>query len=225
MCKNRIYLSKIDMSLSQDVYEGLLGLISEENREKCRRFKFKEDALRTLYGELMLRHVLVGQLALKNEEIEILKGKWGKPYVEGLPTHFNISHSGDYVVCAFSQQEVGVDIEQIQEVDLNIAKRYFTQREYEDLLAQTESQRLEYFFSLWTLKESYMKWSGRGMHMPLDSFSFEIAGGDISLVDVKLKEKLFFKQSSFEGYQISLCTTIESYPLDIETITIEDMSF
>jgi len=225
MCKNRIYLSKIDMSLSQDAYEGLLGLISEENREKCRRFKFKEDALRTLYGELMIRHVLMQQLSLKNEEIKILKGEWGKPYIEGLPVYFNISHSGDYVVCAFSQQEVGIDIEQIQKVDLNIAKRYFTKFEHKDLLAQKEDQRLDYFFLLWTLKESYMKWSGRGMHMPLDSFSFKIKDGDISLADAELKDRLFFKQLDIKGYQASLCTIINNFPLDIEKITIEDMSF
>jgi len=223
MCKNRIYLSKIDLSLSQDTYNDLLQIISKENREKCHRFKFKEDALRTLYGELILRHVLVRQFFFKNEEIEILKSDEGKPYVKNFPIHFNISHAGDFVVCAFSEQEVGIDIEQIKEVDLDLAKRYFCQSEYEDLFSQNVSHRLDYFFSLWTLKESYMKWLGKGMSIPLDSFCFKITDTGIFMVDANRKTRPFFKQFQIDGYQISLCSMLDDFPDKIEEISVEEM--
>jgi len=218
---NSIFLSKIDVSLSNDTYNDLLKIISEENRERCRRFKFKEDSLRTLYGELILRHVLNKQFSIKNEDVEILKGNAGKPYVKGFPIYFNISHAGDYVVCAFSEQEVGIDIEQVKQVDLDIAKRYFCQSECEDLFAKEASHRLEYFFSLWTLKESYMKWLGDGMSIALDSFFFKIKDEDISVVDVNRKTSPFFKQLTIDDYKLSICSMIKDFPTKIEKISIE----
>jgi len=223
--RNFIYLSKINPSLSQDKFNDLLQIISKENREKCHRFKFKEDALRTLYGELIVRHVLRHQFSLKNEEIEILKSDEGKPYVKDFPIHFNISHAGDFVVCAFSDQEVGIDIEEIKAVDLEIAKRFFCQCEYEDLFAQKITNRLDYFFSLWTLKESYMKWLGSGMSIPLDSFCFKITDTDISCLDDNRETMPFFKQFPIEGYKLSVCSMIHDFPDKMEEINVEEMTF
>jgi len=219
--KNLIYLSKINPSLSQDKFNDLLQLISKENREKCHRFKFKEDALRTLYGELMVRYFLCQQFAFKNEAIEILKSDEGKPYIKDFPIHFNISHAGDFVVCAFSEQEIGIDIEQIKEIDLEIGKRFFCQSEYEDLLAQKITDQRDYFFSLWTLKESYMKWLGTGMSIPLNSFCFKITNASISCLDDNRNIMPSFKQFPIEGYKLSVCSMIHDFPDKIERIRIE----
>lgn len=222
---NRIYLAKINPSLPQQELNALLQLISEENREKCLRFKFKEDALRTMYGELMVRHVLHKHFSLKNEDIKIVRSDNGKPYIKGCLIHFNISHAGDFVVCAFSEQEVGIDIEKTEKIDLKVAKRFFCQSEYEDLLAQSPSNQLNYFYSLWTLKESYMKWLGSGMSTPLDSFCFKITDASISCLDENRKRTPFFKQFVIDGYKLSLCSTIYDFPDEIEKITLEDMMF
>ena len=222
---NHIYLSKINQSLSQEAMDNLLKTISRENREKCQRFKFKEDALRTLYGELMVRYFLCQQFSFKNEDIEILKSDEGKPYIKGFPIHFNISHAGDFVVCVFSEQEVGIDIEQIKEVDLGIAKRFFCQNEYKDLLAQKIIDQLDYFYSLWTLKGSYLKYLGTGISIPLDSFCFKIAEADISCLDDNREVTQFFKQFPIDGYKLSVCSMIDDFPDKIKRIGIEEMMF
>ena len=221
--KNCIYLAKIDPSLSQERLDDLLQLISKENREKCYRFKFKEDALRTLYGELMVRHFLCQKFSFKNEEIELLKSDEGKPYIEGHPIHFNISHAGDFVVCAFSEQAVGIDIEQIKEIELEIGRRFFCPSEYADLLAQKTTDQLDYFFTLWTLKESYMKWLGTGMSIPLDSFCFKITNAGISCLDDYRAVTSFFKQFPIEGYKLSICSMIDDFPDQIKELRIEEL--
>jgi 4'-phosphopantetheinyl transferase len=223
MCRNFIYLSKIVPLICQGTYDDLLQVISKENREKCRRFKFREDALRTLYGELILRYVLCRKLSFENEDIEILRSNEGKPYLKGFPIHFNISHSGDFVVCAFSEEEVGVDIEKIKEVDFKIAKRFFSKQECEDLFAKEENERLDYFFSLWTLKESYLKWMGKGMKVPLDSFHFTITDAGISLTDTNRKTKPTFKQYQIDGHKIAVCKTAFGFPDEITEITVEEV--
>ena len=37
-------------------------------------------------------------LAFHQREYEFAKGEYGKPYIVGYPIHYNISHSGQYVV-------------------------------------------------------------------------------------------------------------------------------
>jgi len=222
---NHIYLSKINKSLSQERLNDLLQIISKENREKYHRFKFKEDALRTLYGELIVRHVLCKQFSLKNETIEILRSNEGKPYIKDNLIYFNISHAGDFVVCAFSKREIGIDIEQIKEINLEIAKRFFCQCEYENLLTQRTADQLDYFYSLWTLKESYIKWLGTGLSTPLDSFCFKIMGDDISCLDYNRKRTPFFKQYFIDGYKLSVCSMVNEFSDHIERISIEEMMF
>jgi len=202
----------------------LLKRISKENREKCLRFKFKEDALRTLYGELMVRHVLCQKFSFTNSNIELVRNESGKPYVKDSPIHFNISHAGDFVVCAFSEREIGIDIEQKKEVDLKIAQRFFCEQEYESLLAQKSCDQLAYFYSLWTLKESYIKWLGTGLSTPLDSFYFNINANNITCVDNNRKAMPFFKQFSLNDYSISVCSIIDEFPDKLEKISIEEMT-
>jgi len=224
MYKNTIYLSKIDHTLSQDTFNHLLQVISKENREKCLRFRLKKDALRTLYGELILRHILHKDFSYKNEEIEILKGDKGKPYVKGSSIHYNISHAGDYVACAFSKQEIGIDVEQIKEIDFKIAKRFFSTCEYEDLLAKKTDERLDYFFTLWTLKESYIKWLGSGLSTPLNSFFFAVTDNGISFTDTNHGATPFFKQYPVDDYKLSVCCTTDDFPDKISMISLAEMT-
>lgn len=225
MSKINVYLSKINPHLSQRVYNDLLQAISKENRERCHRFRRKESALSTLYGELMLRHVLIRKFALKNHEIEIYKDELGKPYIKDSKVHYNISHSGEFVVCAFSEQEVGIDIEQIKDIDLRVARRYFCESECKDLFTKAIMEQQDYFFTLWALKESYMKWSGRGMSIALDSFCFRISDDGVSVTDINSEITPYFKQIPFDGYKIALCSMIENFEVAMEEIHVDDFKF
>lgn len=83
------------------------------------------------------------------------------------------------ILCAISNKEVGVDIEYIDpEIDLNIAKHYFYNSEYENIMNCENSS--DEFFKYWVLKESYMKYTGLGMNLKLDSFEI-IIDDEISL--------------------------------------------
>lgn len=100
--------------------------------------------------------------------------KYGKAYISNHENiHFNLSHSGKIVLCAISDREVGADVEIIDpEIDLNIARHYFYNSEYENIM--NAENRQEEFFKYWVLKESYMKYTGLGMNLKLDSFEIII---------------------------------------------------
>lgn len=89
-------------------------------------------------------------------------GKSGKPYFDNYPYFFNISHSGDYVVCALSQREVGIDLQVHRAAGLErMSGRYFSPAEIEAFMRAED--REAFFFRLWTRKEAYGKLTGRGI--------------------------------------------------------------
>ncbi len=101
----------------------------------------------------------------------------GKPFFPAFPDfHYNISHSGKYVVCAFSDRPVGIDLQEIPgklEQTLKLARRFFSEQEYStmtDLLNNSDpagEQTLFLFTRFWTARESYIKLTGQGLS---DSF-------------------------------------------------------
>ena len=92
-------------------------------------------------------------------------GESGKPYLTNVSFLFNLSHSGDYVFCGVSEQEIGVDIQKIQEkCSLRLAKRFFAAPECQALEACGEEEmRRRMFFRMWVRKEAYGKLTGKGI--------------------------------------------------------------
>ena len=55
------------------------------------------------------------------ENIRFYQGKNGKP-LSDLPYFFNCSHSGEYVACAVSRREIGVDLERVRPVHARLLR-------------------------------------------------------------------------------------------------------
>lgn len=92
------------------------------------------------------------------ENIPFRRGENGKP-LTSLPLYFNCSHSGDFVVCAVGERELGVDLERIRPVRPRL-ERALTAAERQWLASLPQPERDEGFFRLWTLKESWIKCRG-----------------------------------------------------------------
>lgn len=92
-------------------------------------------------------------------------GDNGKPFFRDIPVCFSLSHSGEYVFCAFSRREVGADIQYRRDCEMRrIVERFFAEEEraaWEALTGKEEQAR--YFYRLWTRKEAYAKLTGRGI--------------------------------------------------------------
>lgn len=86
----------------------------------------------------------------------------GKPYFPAAGSiHFNLSHSGSLVLCAVGDGEVGVDIEEIRPRRDTLPKAVLTGAEYEAYLL--EGGTWEAFYTLWTRKEAWCKYTGEGI--------------------------------------------------------------
>lgn len=153
-------------------------------------------------------------------DLKFRYGPNGKPYLQDHPFYFNLSHSGEYVFCAISDREVGVDIQQYRPVDESrLARRFFSVEEQKALTRCLDSEeRRKLFYRLWTRKEAYGKLTGEGITasmgrnvLPAD----ELLTLDMPLLSQLRVEKLrtekadmkslFWQEWILEGYSIALC--------------------
>ena len=157
---------------SQGMLQRMFESVSEPRREQARKFRFQQDAIRSLVGELLLCSLLKEKHGCLESELVFEKNAYGKPLlVSPFTQHFNVSHSGDWVVCGLHASEIGVDVEVLKPIEVEHFSRIFTTQEMEWLMSLAAGDdRLRGFYSLWTLKESYIKAVGQGLSMPLDSF-------------------------------------------------------
>ncbi|WP_288266751.1 4'-phosphopantetheinyl transferase superfamily protein [uncultured Methanobrevibacter sp.] len=177
--------------------------VSKDRQDKIDFYRFEKDKKLSAGAYLLLKKLL----SEENITNPLFKTeKYGKAYISNFENvYFNLSHSGKMVLCAISDREVGVDIEYSDpKIDLNIAKLYFYNGEYESIM--NSQNPADEFFKYWVLKESYMKYTGLGMNLKLDSFEIKI--GD----EIKLKnddECLKFNLFNVENYKIGIASHYE----------------
>lgn len=109
---------------------------------------------------------------------EIARDSHRKPFFPDVPRlHFNLSHCQGLAVCGVSDTPLGVDTEEIRPLRERVLRRAFSP---EEICAVQNCQHPdEYFFRLWTLKESYVKAIGVGISYPLHTLSFGLDGDRI----------------------------------------------
>ena len=118
--------------------------------------------------------------------LDVKTASGGKPFLPALPDfHFSISHSGMWAVCAVSDHPVGVDIEQVADNMHEVARSMFSPAEQEVLLALPEAERSAAACESWVLKESHMKATGLGFHLPMEQLSLRFGPPRILLHDGK----------------------------------------
>ncbi|ACL75051.1 4'-phosphopantetheinyl transferase family protein [Ruminiclostridium cellulolyticum] len=221
-----LYGIRVSACTDDDTIELLKKLISDERKAKMERFIFKEDSIRCLLGEVISRYAISKHLNCKNVDISFKADSFSKPYLDNTngSVFFNISHSGNWVVCVLSSKPSGIDVEFIKQTDFGIAKRFFTREEYETLMNQPADYRSKYFFKLWTLKESYIKADGRGLSLPLDSFSIKIDSDLISLSTQNKLTNCFFRQFEIDAAHIvSVCSEEDSFPNEISYVSVQEI--
>lgn len=186
--------------LTDSEYSKWYSLMSPNKRQRVDRFHFADDKKRTVCGEMLARKVISERCGIIPENIAFGIKEHGKPYAKDLSVEFNISHSGNVVVCAVDDTPVGIDIEKICPIDLTVAKRICTDEELlylfgntpteQDFTYTTNTESLKRFFELWTAKEAYGKYCGYGLFFDTINnihtiFNYDIEGYVICVCDGK----------------------------------------
>lgn len=157
------------------LFDDKLQLLSPYRQQKIALLKHGKDKNRSLGAGVLLDHALTAY-GLRERSVEYEIGEWGKPCLKYYPDiHFSLSHSGDYAICSIGDKPVGNDIEYVRQGRLKVADRFFTKEELDWLYAaKDEEEQTQRMFRIWTMKESFLKVTGRGMSLPLQDFSIRV---------------------------------------------------
>ena len=142
---------------------------------------------------------------------------------------FNLSHSGESVMCAVCMEkdqadkgcvQVGCDIQQIGSLRERLAKRYFCTSEYEAVMSgRTQAEREDTFYRYWVLKESFLKATRFGMKLPLDSFEIQLGNPPVLIRKPDLfQEDYYYREYELPNkvYKMAICSTKKEIAADIE---------
>ncbi len=143
---------------------------------------------------------------LKDMTLHLEKTPAGKPYFKNRPgVYFNLSHSGEYAVCAMSDREVGVDIQEWRKLSMDsMAKRFFDEKEMETWQNYNAETQKAYFHSVWAAKEACVKCTGAGLSKDFRHLRTDFVNG--SITDTKSGEqKRLYEYSDFPGYALCIC--------------------
>ncbi len=222
----QVYALKLNSNPDDILYRSLCSKVSVEKRDKIGKFLRREDALRCLFADLLARYMLMRNKGVKNEEISFCYSSYGKPfYNDHEHCHFNISHSGEWLVCVTDDEPVGIDVELIAPIDMEVAENYFSKKECEQLFSLSLTEQTIFFYDLWTCKESYLKLNGMGLSAPLDSFTVSIDQHGMASVssEAEMRQQVFLKQYDIDKkYKMAVCGSKDSFG-KIEFLSIEEM--
>lgn len=187
--------------------------LSAARQEKIRSLRFEEDRLLSLGAGLLMDYGL-SRYGLQEREVLVDYKKNRKPYLPQHPDIFyNLSHSGTIAAAAFGSRELGCDVERIRRADLKVASRFFAagEQQYLTRISCPEEQNTA-FYRLWTLKESFIKATGDGVHMPLNDFCIHLEEPDHICVSSGGQVLPYeFREYSLPGYRMALCMQTAQY--------------
>ena len=201
--------------LPGSIWHEYLHQMPKSIQDRVEKYYRWQDRHSFLLGRMLLRRGLIryGYDATILENIS--KTSCGKPYLEeGID--FNISHSGNRVVCALSpDSRLGIDIEAVRNIDYDGFQNCFTEKEWSQIGKSPDPQRV--FFQCWTRKESVIKADGRGLYIPLQ---------DICTVNdaVYYNKELWYLHNISAEYDYPSCLATNTFRAEIRLLSLNFMN-
>ena len=210
------------IAAGEDCFRELYKSLSQDETERATRLHFDKHKRSYIICRGLLRSILAGYLRLRPAEILIQYGAQGKPFLHNRAVRFSVSHSEDRVLFAFCwDRELGIDLEYMRDLSdaEQLARRFFAPSEYIEFCGTSPAIRTRAFFCRWTRKEAYIKATGLGLSLPLDSFHVPALPGQLANLRVTTGPGAQFSGWSLihldpaPGYVGALAAPLESVPL------------
>ena len=180
---HHIHVWSADLAITPAQADSLQRLLSPDENERLHPIRLSTQRQRFVAARGMLRQILSIYLAIPPEQIQLAYGEHKKPHLNNThasPIQFNLTHSGDVALYAIAHSiPVGIDIEKTETTyNPDIAKRYFSPTENAAIAKLPKNEQAKAFYTIWSRKEALIKAIGKGLTMPLTSFS--VTANDIS---------------------------------------------
>lgn len=153
------FIDNIDL-YGEKLFNEVKAYVSAERLEYAYRYRFFPDRLQSVLVYVLLRAALYREYGIIAFP-EIKKSKYGKPFLCEYPDiHFSLSHCRKGVACVVSSGNAGTDIQEYSDYNSSVADFFMCREEKER--TETGDRKTE-FTRIWTLKESFGKYTGRGI--------------------------------------------------------------
>ena len=187
-----------------EAFAAAMAAVSEARRRKVERYR-SEVAKRHSLGAALLMARGFAAHGLDPQQVVVEEGPNGKPFLAGGGLFFNVSHSGDWIVAAFSTSEVGVDVEEVGAWREGVVERVTTAAERAHLAAIPEgAARTAEFYRLWTIKESFLKYLGTGLATDMRKVEV-VAWGPVTLRLEGVPQEVSVHEFELPGYKLAVC--------------------
>ncbi len=143
--------------------ENYFSVLPKERQQQLISIKHEMAKRQSIVGEGLVRTMLEKLTGKKKEEIVIIRDGQKKPYLAELPFHFNISHSGEYVMAAISIYPIGIDIEMIGRDIWRVMQRVCRGADFSYIMDGDEAAKMMRMTEIWTRKEALIKCIGTGI--------------------------------------------------------------
>ena len=170
-----VFYARTDQISDPCLLKQYRACLSPAEIRKADRYMKPSDRHLSLVSRALVRYLIFELTGKHPQSLSFSANEHGKPFLAEFPDiHFNLSHSHGAAVCAMCRgAAVGVDVEDVgRHTDLSIANRFFSSSEAELVSKASGDEKRKLFFDIWTLKEAYIKAVGKGLTIPLNSFSF-----------------------------------------------------
>lgn len=194
-----LYIANIKDCDPEALYEDFKECLEParvERIENCKNPKSRGKII--LAGVILCKALSDNGFSVK----DIAYSETGKPFLKGnSKLHFNMSHSGDYIVVSVSGQNVGVDIQKTAPYNEKVIQKITSEAERERL-SDLFVKRFNY---VWAVKESYSKLTGSGIVMDFSRVSFEEDGDRLKIYKDNSLSAYGVRTEVSDNYELITC--------------------
>lgn len=218
-----LYIADIALLSSGEAYGKYEKQLDETRLEKVRKCRNEQDKKRSILAGYLIqtgvKEKLYGESGPQADaaplSLTYIYGEAGKPYLREYPDiFFSLSHSGDYVLCAFSDREIGADIQEhrVSKGEIHdcarISARFFSEKDRQRMVdavhwGMTEE---EMFYRIWSVKEAVMKLDGQGMRRGMEMIGLTFQRPDSGMEENGACFKIC---DIIKKYSIAVCSDTE----------------
>ena len=219
----KIYISDTAALDDGEVFTHYGNMVDDTRKSKIEQCRNEEDKKRSLLAGYLIqagvREWIGEESGLHSAmplSLSYIFGENGKPYLADYPgLYFSLSHSGSYVIAAFSEKEVGIDIQYHKPMRCDMAKRFFSKEDNEWLQGFDADGKVDAFYRLWAVKEAYMKLTGEGMRQGLDATKLEAEGYAADCIIPKLQIGRILHRNGEGGAFFRIYDKVEKYSIAV----------
>ena len=178
----------------------VLQTLPLERQKRIHNMKQEKSRKQSMGVGLLLQKVLA---LYHMQDSDVFVDEHGKPKVEGL--EFSLSHSGNLVLCAVSEEPVGCDVEELRKAPKGVAERYFSDAEQAYLSHFSADEHDREFFRIWTMKESYVKMTGEGLRVSFEAYEIAMEDTGARVIRHGEMQSCYLSTMELEGHIMSIC--------------------